>query len=169
MSLVDFFGRIVGQLEMHGLPAFWVKHYRAWVTPTTLMRGSRLSDEEFVSLLTETPPIRSILNLCAENDDDTKRLSSVGNAYRVEHIPVIDNYPFTMRDLDYVIAWISDPQNQPCYVHCEAGIGRTGVAVAAWRIHGGWTADRALAEARTFGHLVSEQEECVRQYAVHLQ
>ena len=40
----------------------------------------------------------------------------------------------------------------PVFVHCEHGADRTGTIIACYRIqHDGWTAERALAEARDYG------------------
>ena len=43
---------------------------------------------------------------------------------------------------------IADPANQPVFVHCAAGVQRTGAAIAVYRLrHCGWTLEQALAEA----------------------
>ena len=46
---------------------------------------------------------------------------------------------------------VSDPANQPVYVHCEGGRHRTGVMTALYRIvHDSWTAERAYAEMKRY-------------------
>ena len=40
----------------------------------------------------------------------------------------------------------------PVFLHCEHGADRTGTIIACYRIrHDGWTAERALAEAKHYG------------------
>ncbi len=54
-----------------------------------------------------------------------------------------------------------------CFVHCKAGIGRTGVMVSCWRIYEGESADEALRKERLYspdgGGL--KQEDFVRNFA----
>lgn len=51
------------------------------------------------------------------------------------------------------------------FVHCKAGIGRTGVMVACWRVTQGWTAEDAVARERFFSHGGSfRQEQFVRDF-----
>jgi tyrosine-protein phosphatase SIW14 len=46
---------------------------------------------------------------------------------------------------------VSDPANQPVYVHCVGGRHRTGVMTAAYRMTvDGWDADRAFAEMKQY-------------------
>lgn len=54
--------------------------------------------------------------------------------------------------VDRAMAIINDPNNQPVFIHCKRGSDRTGTITAIYRIsHEGWTADRAIAEARHNG------------------
>jgi protein tyrosine/serine phosphatase len=161
MSLAGAVGRFIGRLEMRGL-RFPVRHYRAWVEPGVLMRGSRLTVAETEGLL--ALGIRSIVNLCAENDTDRERqerLQLYRRGLRVEHFDVLDNDVLTHAQIDFFLSWVNDPIDQPCYVHCEAGKGRTGVAVACFRLSRGWTLDAALVEARRYGMTLPEQIACV--------
>jgi tyrosine-protein phosphatase SIW14 len=46
---------------------------------------------------------------------------------------------------------VSDPANQPVFVHCQGGRHRTGVMTAVYRItHDSWTADQAVAEMKQY-------------------
>lgn len=52
-------------------------------------------------------------------------------------------------DIDRILSIIADPQTRPILIHCLHGEDRTGMIVACYRIKfDGWTADRALAEAK---------------------
>jgi tyrosine-protein phosphatase SIW14 len=57
--------------------------------------------------------------------------------------------------LEGAAAAIADPQNQPVFLHCAAGVHRTGATVAVYRMkHCGWDVERALDELAE--HWVSE-------------
>ena len=50
--------------------------------------------------------------------------------------------------------FLADPQNQPVFVHCQAGRHRTGAVVAVFRLrHCGWTEWAARKELKTWGGL----------------
>src|SRR5262245_12259235 len=51
-----------------------------------------------------------------------------------------------------VLSIIDSPDNQPVFIHCKRGSDRTGTIAAVYRIsHDGWTADRAITEAKQYG------------------
>lgn len=50
-----------------------------------------------------------------------------------KHIPIIDNAPPTADDMNELIAYLESAEGT-AYVHCEAGVGRTGVMVACCRM-----------------------------------
>ena len=57
--------------------------------------------------------------------------------------------------LEGAAAAIADPQNQPVFLHCAAGVHRTGATIAVHRMkHCGWGLERALDELAE--HWVSE-------------
>ena len=51
--------------------------------------------------------------------------------------------------LDEAVGYLIGKQNQPVFVHCFAGMHRTGLVIAAYRVtHCGWTEEQSLAELR---------------------
>lgn len=54
--------------------------------------------------------------------------------------------------VDQVVALMTDPINQPVYVHCRHGQDRTGIVVAAYRMtQDNWSLKDAEAEMQSFG------------------
>jgi protein tyrosine/serine phosphatase len=51
-----------------------------------------------------------------------------------------------------IMELIDAPESGRVFIHCKAGVDRTGLIVAIYRMtHDGWSSDRALAEAQRFG------------------
>lgn len=79
---------------------------------------------------------------------------------KVVRVAIEDFQPPTFRQVEDFIQIVNEPANQPVYVHCKAGVGRTGVMTACWRISQGMTADQALEAERInsqYGTLKQEQ------------
>ncbi len=160
-DIINTLGRWIGIAETKG---FWypVKQYCEPVSGTNgkLWRGSRVDSDELQKMLSG---FGCIVNLCAENDSDTAWCKALGISS--VHIPVLDNTPPTKEQMDKFCNIAIDPGNSKVYVHCEAGKGRTGVAVACYRIKvQGWTAEAAIAEAKLKGMAMPDQEEFLREY-----
>ena len=61
--------------------------------------------------------------------------------------------------IDRFLAILDDPANYPILVHCKAGLHRTGVLTAVYRMeYQGWTQQQAIQELRAngFGEFVSD-------------
>lgn len=68
-----------------------------------------------------------------------------------EHIRFKTWHP-EMEDVRRFLAIVTDPANQPVFVHCQHGADRTGMMTAIYRIvAGGWNKEDAVAEMRDGG------------------
>ncbi|HZZ82812.1 MAG TPA: dual specificity protein phosphatase family protein [Gemmataceae bacterium] len=62
---------------------------------------------------------------------------------------------------------MDDPKNYPVLVHCYAGIHRTGMMCAVYRIdYQGWTNEEAMSEMRTLGYTLLDDHEDVLGYLI---
>jgi tyrosine-protein phosphatase SIW14 len=97
--------------------------------------------------------IKTIINLRGEDDRarfEEKEAKSEGLRYFNIAMPGL-SAP-SDDQVAQVMAIVNNPDNQPVFIHCKRGSDRTGTIVAVYRIsHDGWTADRAIAEARSHG------------------
>jgi hypothetical protein len=68
-----------------------------------------------------------------------------------------------------VVKFMNDPKNQPCYVHCEAGKGRTSTAVACYEMAVmGKRVEAALEEAKAHGCTQPEQLAFIKSFGESL-
>lgn len=83
-------------------------------------------------------------------------------------VDVPDYEPPTFAQVEEFVRLVQDPANRPVFVHCKAGVGRTGVMIACWRITQGMSAEDALARERIHSYNGSlRQEEFVRRFEEH--
>jgi tyrosine-protein phosphatase SIW14 len=62
---------------------------------------------------------------------------------------------------------MDDPKNYPVLVHCFAGIHRTGMMCAVYRMdYQGWTNDEAMNEMRAMGYTILDEHEDVLGYLI---
>jgi protein tyrosine/serine phosphatase len=97
--------------------------------------------------------VKTIINLRGEDDlsrVEQKEVETAGLRYFSVGMPGL-SAP-TDEQVARVMAIINSPENQPVFIHCKRGADRTGTIAAIYRISNeGWTADRAIAEARLHG------------------
>ena len=162
-EFINLGGGVIGYAELLGVK-YGVKPYRAKVSEG-LSRGTRLTDAEFGALRRQG--FKSVVNLCLENDDDTARAKAAGMTSL--RLKIVDNTAPTMVQMKQFLDFATQPANQPVYVHCEQGRGRTGVAAAVYRMAvQGWTPARALAEADRFKLGIPAQRQFIRSFGAAL-
>ena len=153
-------GAAIGWAEDHHLLWYPVKHYMLQVSPD-LWRGSRLRSSDYQKLV--SMGIRSVVIFCKENDMDHDPCIKIGLI--PYHIPDQDNTVPSIDDINTFLAIMKDSKTWPVYCHCEAGLGRTGVFVACYRIAiQGWTNDAALQEAVNIGLVEPDQKDFISKY-----
>ncbi len=108
--------------------------------------------------------IKSMVNFCWEKVDDS--ISGLPPDHLLT-IPVIDTGSPSLHQVKEFLDFVNNPKNQPVYVHCQAGEGRTGIFCAAQRMAiDGWSFERAFAEATSFGlGMPNEKEFMAELYA----
>lgn len=87
---------------------------------------------------------------------------------KVFNIAMPDYGSPTFEQVEQFVDVINNPENGKVFVHCKAGIGRTGLMTACWRISQGMSADDALAleNINCFAGAL-KQEDFVRDFEVH--
>jgi hypothetical protein len=112
--------------------------------------------------------VRATINLCAEMPEgDAPAIAAAGltGKLRTTHIPITDMESPTVDQLTELMDLLTGPDGALTYLHCEAGRGRTGVAIACYRMAvTGWGVTDALAEAVNFGCIVPGQQAFIREF-----
>jgi protein tyrosine phosphatase (PTP) superfamily phosphohydrolase (DUF442 family) len=116
----------------------------AQISPT-LYRGEQPTAKGFAEL--KKHGIRTIVSL-RTFDGDSDKLKGTGLRYF--RIFAKAWHP-EQEDLLVFLKILSDPANQPVFVHCQQGSDRTGYMVAGYRIvEQGWTYPEAATEMKNF-------------------
>ncbi len=108
--------------------------------------------------------------LISLTEDPPRREWVEGAGILLVHVPVVDMEPPTQEQLETSVSAIerANANNMGVAVHCGAGLGRTGVVVAAYFVQKGQSARDAIAEVRKLrpGSIeTEEQADAVQQFA----
>lgn len=154
----------VGVAELVGL-RYPVSKYEFKLS-AALTRGSRIDDPKGHESLVKQG-FKGIVDLTLEGTNDARAGRAAG--LNTLNVQILDNSAPTQAQVKQFLDFATSPRNIPCYVHCEAGKGRTGVAVAAYRMAvEGWPPQKAIDEARKFGCTLPDQVEFLEKFAADL-
>ena len=127
-----------------------------------ILRGAQPKPEGYATL--KAMGVKTVINLHTHHGE-REAVGAVGMRY-VE-IPMNvwkDVDPAAVRK---ALSVMTDPANQPVFVHCSHGADRTGVVAAVYRMEiDGWSEAEAEAEMEAFGFhgFWSQLKEFVRRY-----
>jgi protein-tyrosine phosphatase len=159
-TVADAAAEAIGVAETVGL-RYPVSSYSAKVSDT-LTRGARLEGQASFNSL-KAQGFKGIVDLTLEGTDDERFAKSAG--LNSTNVQILDNSAPSNAQVKQFLDFATDPANQPCYVHCEAGKGRTGVAVACYEMAvKGMPVDAAIAEAKKFGLALPNQVQFLQQF-----
>ncbi|MBE0604603.1 MAG: tyrosine-protein phosphatase [Deltaproteobacteria bacterium] len=127
-----------------------------------IFRGSQPKPEGYATL--KAMEVRTVINLRTRHGE-RKAVEAAGMRY----IEIPMSYwrkvdPAVVRT---ALSAMTDPANQPVFVHCSVGTDRTGVVVAVYRMEiDGWSEAEAEAEMDAFGfhEIWSQLKEFIRRY-----
>jgi protein tyrosine/serine phosphatase len=138
------------------------------VAPGRLYRSGQMTAEGFTEFI-QKEHIKTVINLQDEYDDPDIDLHFLGKGQikeselcqrlgaRYLYMPpdlISRRSPPGVRPqtIDRFLAIMDDPANYPVLIHCRAGLHRTGVLAAVYRMeYDGWSPQKAIAELKAIG------------------
>ncbi len=125
----------------------------SWIEPNILAAGSIPVEEKDIRSL-HTENIRAILTLTERPitafHEITAELLDKLDIYYL-HVPIPDQHPPTLEETQQILLFINNMKLQSCpvFVHCQAGVGRTGTILHLYFMMQGMTYEEADAIVRT--------------------
>jgi protein-tyrosine phosphatase len=113
-----------------------------FVTDSLAVGGALRSDEQIRAL--PGLGIGSVVDLRAESKDNVAELERVGIHFL--HLPTIDWRPLSPENMETGVAWVLDEmaQGNKVLIHCQHGIGRSVILLAAVLVRMGYTWQEAM-------------------------
>jgi len=114
----------------------------------TYFRGGQPKGQDFADLA--GLGVKLVIDLAREGDVN-ERANAERAGMKFVRIPLTTDTQPTQDQVNQFLKLVTDPANQPVYVHCMGGRHRTGVMTAAYRMtQEGWTADQSFSEMKQY-------------------
>jgi atypical dual specificity phosphatase len=144
-------------------------HGFSWIEKPYLAAMARPSEIDDLLWLRN----QSIQLLVSLTEDRLRRDWVNESGLLVFHVPMIDMEAPTLDQIDRAVSAINRAieQQMGVAVHCGAGLGRTGVVLAAYLVNKGMAPQNAISRVRRLrpGSIeTDEQAEVIEEYARHL-
>jgi tyrosine-protein phosphatase SIW14 len=111
-------------------------------------RGAQPTPADFPDLA--ALGVKTVIDLTREGRDDEKGLVEAAGMKFVR-IPLTTTEAPAGMAITQFLALVTDPANQPVYVHCQGGRHRTGTMTAIYRMtQDGWAPARAYEEMKQY-------------------
>lgn len=112
-------------------------------------RGGQPHDRDYQDLA--SLGVKTLINLTSDDADAREKALTERAGMKYFQIPMTTHEQPSAAQLDQFLKLVTDPANQPVFVHCVGGRHRTGVMTAAYRMtRDGWSADQAFAEMKRY-------------------
>jgi len=137
---------------------FYVKHFG--VVQEGVLYRSGQPDRRDLKRLRDAYGIRTIVNLRRADEQDgaeglslsEERLAVEQLGLRFFHLPMDGDAKVDPNTVNRWLEIAEAPENHPILIHCKAGVDRTGLLAAAYRIRvQRWSPQKALDEATSEG------------------
>jgi protein tyrosine/serine phosphatase len=114
----------------------------------TYYRGAQPSARGFAELA--ALGVRTVIDLTSEGHGNEKSMVEQ-SGMKFYRIPLTTSAWPSRSAISLFLSLVSNPANQPVFVHCQGGRHRTGVMTAVYRMtHDGWTAGQAVTEMKQY-------------------
>lgn len=180
-AVVEFFHIVFRRIRKQGIRQT-IRWFRAvgvpWLTGRISLRYSQITPNLYLGpqygrlgmRTLQEAGVSASLNLRAEYDDKAYGLSFP----EYSHLPIVDNTPPTIEQLDQAVAFIERVigDNKAVYIHCGSGVGRAPTVVAAYLMAAeGLSPEAAIQKVTTtrpFIRVLPPQLERLYEYDKHL-
>lgn len=111
-------------------------------------RGAQPRHDDYANLA--ALGVKMVIDLTKDGDSsEPAQVQAAG--MRFYRIPMTTRETPSSEKVSQFLRLVTDPANQPVYVHCQGGRHRTGVMTAAYRMtEERWSADQAFAEMKQY-------------------